>query len=84
MTIHERIYLNLVLLLLLVKFVSGFRLEWMYILLISSLANGFHLYQQNNSSESKVKLRQTSNCCKKVFEAAKFVCASKTKAFIFC
>ena len=30
----------------------------------------FHLYQQNKSSESKVKFRQASNCCKRVLEAA--------------
>ena len=31
----------------------------------------FHLYQQNKSSESKVKFRQASNHCKRVLEAAK-------------
>ena len=46
----------------------------------------FHLYQQNKSSESKVKFRQASNCCKKVLEAAKLpnllVYATKTKEAI--
>ena len=31
----------------------------------------FLLNQQNKSFESKVKFRQDSNCCKKVFEAVK-------------
>ena len=42
----------------------------------------FGLYQQNKSSESKVKFRQASNCCKRVLEAAKFAYATKTKEFI--
>ena len=33
----------------------------------------FRLYQQNKSSESKVKFRQASNHCKRVLEAAKLV-----------
>ena len=41
----------------------------------------FCLYQQIKSSESKLKSRQASNCCKKkVLEAAKFVYANKTKS----
>ena len=39
----------------------------------------FRLYQQNKSSESKVKFRQASNCCKRVLEAAKLTYATKTK-----
>ena len=39
----------------------------------------FCLYQQNKSSESKVKFRQASNCCKRVLEAAKHAYANKTK-----
>ena len=39
----------------------------------------FLLYQQNKSSESKVKFRQASNCCKRVLEAAKLAYATKTK-----
>ena len=42
----------------------------------------FHLYQQNKSSESKVKFRQASNCCKRVLEAAKHAYANKTKESI--
>ena len=33
----------------------------------------FRLYQQNKSSESKVKFRQASNRCKRVLEAAKLM-----------
>ena len=42
----------------------------------------FCLYQQNESSESKVKFRQTSNRSKKVLETAKLACANKTKESI--
>ena len=42
----------------------------------------FRLYQREKSSDSKVKFRQASNCCKKVLEAAKFACANKTKGSI--
>ena len=42
----------------------------------------FRLYQQNKSSESKVKFRQASNRCKRVFEAAKLAYATKTKESI--
>ena len=43
----------------------------------------FRLYQQNKSSESKVKFRQaSSNRCKRVFEAAKLAYAAKTKETI--
>ena len=41
-----------------------------------------HLYQQNKSSESKVKFRQASNHCKRVLEAAKLAYATKTKESI--
>ena len=40
------------------------------------------LYQQNKSSESKVKFRQASNRCKRVLEAAKLANANKTKESI--
>ena len=40
------------------------------------------LYQQNNSSESKVMFTQASKCCKRVFEAAELTYANKTKEFI--
>ena len=42
----------------------------------------FCLYQQNKSSESKVKSRQASNLCKRVLEAAKLAYANKTKEYI--
>ena len=42
----------------------------------------FHLYQQNKSSESKVKFWQASNRCKRVLETAKLAYASKTKESI--
>ena len=80
-----RISFNSVLLLLLMNFVSGFRLELMYISLIVSIRSNFthlHAFQvlvllpqfieinffvctnRIKSSESKVKFRQPSNCCK--------------------
>ena len=40
------------------------------------------MYQQNKSSEFKVKFRQASNHCKKVLEAAKLAYATKTKESI--
>ena len=40
------------------------------------------MYQQNKSSESKVKFRQASNCCKRVLEAAKPAYVTKTKESI--
>ena len=36
------------------------------------------MYLQNKSSESKVKFRQASNCCKSVLETAKFAYVTKT------
>ena len=39
----------------------------------------FFLYQQNKSSESKVKLRQAGNRYRRVFEATKLAYAEKTK-----
>ena len=42
----------------------------------------FRLYQQNKSSESKVKFRQASNRCKSVLEGAKHAYAAKTKESI--
>ena len=42
----------------------------------------FPLYQENKSSESKVKFRQATNCCKRVVEAAKLAHANKTKESI--
>ena len=42
----------------------------------------FYLYQHNKSSESKVKFRQASNCCKRFLEAAKLAYVNKTKESI--
>ena len=42
----------------------------------------FCLYQQNKSSESKLKFRQASNHCKKVLEAVKLAYATKTNESI--
>ena len=42
----------------------------------------FRLYQQNKSSESKVKFRQASNRYKRILEAAKLAYANKTKESI--
>ena len=39
-------------------------------------------HQQNKSSESKIKFRQASNCCKRVLEAAKHAYAIKAKESI--
>ena len=43
----------------------------------------FRLYQQNKSSESKVKFRQASNRCKRALEAPKFTYANKTRIHHF-
>ena len=88
---HGRISLNSVFLLLLVNFVSWFKLELMFIYIphrkyqvkphsspwfsaacaaaIGYRNHFFYLYQKDNSSDSKVKFREASNCCKKVLEA---------------
>ena len=42
----------------------------------------FRLYQQNKSSECKVKFRQARNRCKSVLEPAKLAYANKTKESI--
>ena len=39
----------------------------------------FHLHQKDKSPECKIKLRQVSNHCKRVLEAAKLAYANKTK-----
>ena len=41
------------------------------------------LYQKDKSSDSKVKLRQASNRCKRVLEAAKLAYARKTRVHYF-
>ena len=83
---HGRISLNSVLLLLLVNFVSGFRLELMYISLIENISlsvTHLHGFQLLVSSDSKVKFRQASKCCKRVLEAAKFDYTNKTRVHHF-
>ena len=40
------------------------------------------MYPTEKSSDSKIKFRQASNCCKRVLEAAKLAYANKTKEFI--
>ena len=42
----------------------------------------FRLYQKDKSSDSKVKFRQASNCCKRVLEVAKLAYANKAKESI--
>ena len=42
-----------------------------------------YLFEQNKSSESKVKFRQASKHCKRVLETAKLAYATKTKESIF-
>ena len=48
----------------------------------SSYNHFFGLYQQNKSSESKVKFGQASNHYRRLLEAAKVACANKTKEYI--
>ena len=40
------------------------------------------MYQEDNSSDSKVKFRQASSCCQRVLEAAKLAFTNKTKESI--
>ena len=40
------------------------------------------MYQKDKSSDSKIKFRQASNCCKRVLEAPKLSYANKTKESI--
>ena len=40
------------------------------------------MHQREKSSNSKVKFRQASNCCKRVLEAAKLAYANKSKKSI--
>ena len=98
---HGGMSLNSLLLLLLVNFVSGFRLELVYVYIthhkyqvqphpsswlsaacaaaIVHRNHFFRFYQQNKSSDSKLKFRQASNRCKRVLGAAKLAYANKTK-----
>ena len=43
----------------------------------------FRLFQKDTSSDFKVKLRQASNRCKRVFEAAKLACVNETRVHYF-
>ena len=45
----------------------------------AAILHFFRFYQQDKSSESKVKFQQASNCCRRVLEAAKLANANKTK-----
>ena len=57
-------------------------LHGFHLLLLLAIVHKNHflcLNQQNKSSESKVKLKQTSNHCKSVPEAAKLAYANKTR-----
>ena len=49
-----------------VKFHSSPKFSPACVVAIAHINQFFRLYQHNKSSESKVKLRQASNCCKKV------------------
>ena len=83
---HGRISLNLVLVLVVVKYVKGFQVgidvyiphrkyrvkphssPWFSAASAVAIVHRnhfFRLHQQNKSSESKVKFRQASNCCKR-------------------
>ena len=88
---------KLVLLLLLMNLVSGFRLELMYISLILSIRSNLthlHSFQQlvfieitffvftNKINLLNLKFRQASNRYKRVLEAAKLAYATKTKESI--
>ena len=43
----------------------------------------FRLHQKHKSSESKVKFRQASNCCKRILEDAKLAYINKTRVHHF-
>ena len=49
---------------------------------ISEMVFFVRLYQQNKSSDSKAKFRQSSNLCKRVLEVAKLAYATKAKESI--
>ena len=44
--------------------------------------HSFHLYQKDNSCDSKVKFRQASNHCKRALGATKLAYANKTKLLL--
>ena len=65
-----------------VKFQSS---PWFSATYSAAIVHRNHLlcfYQQNKSSESKVKFRQASNRCKRVLEVAKLALATKIKESI--
>ena len=90
---HEKISLGLVPLLLLVNLVSGFKYQfkpysspWFSAACAAATVHRnyfFCLYQQNESSESKVKFRQSSNGCKRVLESSKLTYVNKTRVHYF-
>ena len=54
---------------------------WFFVSCAAAIVHRFHFFclcQKDKSSDSKVKFRQASNCCKRVFEAAKLAYANKT------
>ena len=88
------VFLNLVLLLLTLNFVSGSRLEqvnfnssrWFSAVCAAAIVQRnpfFRLYQQNKSSASRVKFGQVSNRCKRVLESIKLAYANKAKKSVF-
>ena len=55
---------------------------WLSVACAAAIVHRNHFtrfYQKDKSSESNVKFRQPSNCCKRDVEAAKFAYANKTK-----
>ena len=90
---HERISLNSMLLLLLVNFVSGFRLKFIYIYIYIYIYIPHRKYQvkphlspwftaASDAANSKVKFRHSSNHCKRVLEAIKLADATNVKESI--
>ena len=58
---------------------------WFFVSCAAAIVHRFHFFclcQKDKSSDSKVKFRRASNCCKRVFEAAKLAYANKTIEFI--
>ena len=86
---HERISLNLVLLLVYIlhrKYQVKPHLSPCFSAACAAAIvhrnHFFHLYQREKSSDSKVKFRQATNRCKRVLDAVKLAYANKTKEFI--
>ena len=55
---------------------------WFSAAFAAAIVHRNHFFQQNKSSESEVKFRQASNCCKRVLKAVKLAYANKTKESI--